>query len=657
MSSAPNPDMMSTDDLVEFLIEANAAYRAGNPIISDGVYDHVYRAELVRRDPSHSFLNSVEPEQVKFGRRVTHETPMLSTEKAYEEGDIHAFIRNVTKAAEEVGQDAVDGLMFEVTPKLDGQAGFHYGDRMVTRGDGRHGEDISHITEMLVLFSQNRICQPNIGGNPLGAGEIVIDADYFEREIREQFDMRHPRNFVVGLTGADELKPHHIKALSAGAVYFAPFAYLDRIELTPDELMAQFADLPAKAKTATPFATDGVVVRVVDERVREVMGAGSTHHHWMMAIKEEGESAEVEVVGVTAQVGRTGRITPVLELKPTMISGALVSRVTAHNMAYVEDNLINVGSTIKLVRAGEVIPYIAHVLKQSEHPATVSACPSCGAALETCGENTHCTNGPDKCRAQAEGQVSHFFETMQNVDLFGPSAITKLHDAGFKTITDVVSLTKDQAVSAGFSDKEAQNLIGQLDRMRTEPVEDWRFLASFGIEYLGRGSSRKLLQEHSLASLGQIDAKAIAKINGFGDVTAPSIARDLKAAWPMIEAVRSSGMNLVLTKSASDLVHTAGAGQKIVFTGTLSIPRKEAEKLAAEAGYVPAGSVSAESLLVTGDKVGTVKIEAARKKGAEVITESEFMNRLNGATERMTSDEHHPQKGGMDAQNSMGSTL
>lgn len=637
-----NPDLMETDDLVDFLVEAIAAYRAGKPIISDHSYDHVYLAELARRVPDHPLLHTVEPERPKFGKRITHAEPMLSTEKAYVSKDVRAYINLTMAAADDLGVPH-DDIRFEVTPKLDGQAGYHNGESMVTRGDGRHGNDISHIIPWIKVYSQNQITPDSIGADALGAGEIVIDDAYFEREIRKQFDMTHPRNFVSGMTDADELKPHHIKALQDGAVYFAPFAYLNQRIMTAEELLIEFLTLPEQSKTATPFATDGVVVRVANENIRDVMGANAKAHRWMLAIKEEGEHALVPVIGVTAQVGRTGQITPVLELKPTFLSRSTISRVTAHNFNFVRDEMLNVGSVIKLVRAGEVIPYIAGVTTPSKTHATISACPCCGSAVKVDGENTYCTAGPDVCRDQAEAIVLHYFDTMQNADLFGPATITMLHDAGCKTITDIMDLDQTGAMRAGLSEKESANLIEQLERSRTEPVEDWRFLASFGIRYLGRGSARKILENFGIDDLPNMSAEMLSGIRDFGGVTAPSIVSDLAQMWPVIQKVREHGVNLVLTKRASDLEGTVGNGQKIVFTGTLSIPRKEAQKLAEQSGFVPSDTVSKGSILVTGAKVGQNKTEAAIKKGAEVITEDEFMQRISRSAQSDAKPEPEPE--------------
>lgn len=622
-----NPDLMTTEDLVDFLIEANAAYRSGKPVISDHDYDHVFIAELARREPDHPLLHTVEPEQVKFGKRITHATPMLSTEKGYVAKDVRAFIQSVMNAADDLGEPH-ENIRFEVTPKLDGQAGSHDGAIMVTRGDGRHGNDISHIIPLVSVYSQNQMMPTEIGSEALGAGEIVIDDSYFEREIRVQFNMTHPRNFVSGMTDADELKPHHIKALNDGAVYFAPFSCLNRQIMSADDLINGFLSLPGQAKTATPFATDGAVVSVANENIRDIMGANSKAHRWMMAIKEEGESADVLVTGITAQVGRTGQITPVLELKPTFLSRSTISRVTAHNFNTIRDEMINVGAIIKLVRAGEVIPYMAGVVKPAETAATISSCPCCGSAVTVEGENTYCTAGPDVCRDQAEAIVLHYFDTMQNADLFGPATIKLLHDAGYKTIADIMDLDHAGAMRAGLSEKESSNLMEQLERSRTEPVEDWRFLAAFGIRYLGRGSSRKIFENFSIDQLDSITAEMISGIRDFGDITAPSIAADLAAMWPVIQKVRSHGVNLVVTRRASDLEGTVGNGQKIVFTGTLSISRKEAQKLAENAGFVPSDTVSKGGILVTGDKVGKKKTDDAIKKGAEVINEAEFMGRI-----------------------------
>src|SRR5690606_37976456 len=196
---------VADDQLVAVLSFLNAAYRRGEPVVGDEVYDGIFLAELQERNPSHPFLTTVEPEpEATFsGNRVRHPRPMLSTEKAYTIEDLARWVNRVRRGAEAAGFNP-DTIDLCLTPKLDGIAGRDDGERLVTRGDGLHGEDVTIAFERGVV---------PVGGRGLGLGEIVVDLAFFNEHLAEDFD--HPRNFVAGLIGADTLKVHHHKALRA----------------------------------------------------------------------------------------------------------------------------------------------------------------------------------------------------------------------------------------------------------------------------------------------------------------------------------------------------------------------------------------------------------------------------------------------------------
>lgn len=636
------PQDMNSIELLDFLMESNRQYREGNPHIDDLEYD-IYRAEFARREPSHPYLNSVEPEKVKFGHAVTHEKPMLSTAKGYTPKDLKSYVDAVVKVAKSMGDDVIDSLRFEVTPKLDGQAAFDNGKTLVTRGNGLRGNDITDIFDKGVLIYGNKPGERSTLAS-LGAGEVVIENTYFEEEIKDQFGMTHPRNFISGMTDSDEVKPHHAKAIDDGRVFFYPFSRLPKVELTADDLLNSkglISKLIENAKTKTPFAIDGVVLAVNDQRVRDEMGATNSFNKWAFALKEEGEFVDVKIREVIHQVGRTGQITPVAIFDPVIVSRASISQATCHNDAWVRENQIGVGAIVRLVRAGEVIPKISSVVDPvaPENVAVATVCPSCGTPSVSVDRNAVCIN-PD-CRGQKEATTLHFFSTLGNVDEFGPATISRLYDGGFRDVDQITALTLRDAISCGFGQRESERLIEQLNRGRTEPVEDWRFLAAFGISHLGRGDSRKILAHYNIDQLGEITTDKLRAIEGFGQITAPSIASDIKKSLPLINLIIDRGVNLVPTRRQG-MENTVGANRKITFTGTLSIPRKEAQEKAVAAGFMLADTVAKGGILVTGEKVGATKTSAAEKKGAEVITEAQFFSMIESRpqdqSDKLTGD-------------------
>ncbi len=225
------------------------------------------------------------------------------------------------------------------------------------------------------------------------------------------------------------------------------------------------------------------------------------------------------------------------------------------------------------------------------------------------------------CSAQGENRLLHFFRTMGNIDLMGPVAVSKFFDAGFTDIVSLLSITHAEVMAAGFSTKEAQNIIDQINRGRTERVEDWRFLASFGISFLGRSLAERLLAAYPLEQVGDLTVEQIIAISGFGKIKAPAIFKGIQAEIETIRATLALGANLAVTE-----IRTDDDRQRIAFTGSMALDRDEMKALARNAGFNPSDSVGKGSILVTGNKVGQTKMDAAIKKGAQVMTEQEFMS-------------------------------
>lgn len=630
VETLPNPTTLSTDELVDVLIKANSAYRAGKPLISDLEYDQTYIAELKKRDPNHSFLNSVEPEpQISASnKRITHAEPMLSTNKAYTIEDLKSYIGQVEAAAAAIGIDA-ESIVYRLTPKLDGMAANDDGESVAKRGDGLHGENISYIFDMGVKI---------VGGRRgAGAGEIVIDKDYFTDKIEHQFDMSHPRSYIAGLIDSDEIKYHHMNALADGAILFYPFNELPSKTFTGGQgLIDGFDDLVPEMASLVPILTDGAVITVENKEIREKMGSTNHHHRWALAIKVAGETAHAKVLAVTPQTGRTGRIVPVLEIEPTHLSGAEIRRVTAHTAANLKDAGLGVGAVVEIIRSGEVIPKILGVVKQASEVFEITHCPSCGTKAVQDGKHMACPNTTG-CGAQIENTIRHFFSTMGNADLFGPANIKKLVENGVNTLPAIFAVNLMELTCIGFSIKQAQNLLDEISRARVEPVEDWRFLAAFGIRHLGRGDSRKIMEKHSLEDLPNLSYADIVSIDGFADKTATSIIAEIKAMWPTIKALMDgcvtvkkslNGRQPATTQSQAAKPKQSSArgivGRRVVFTGKMTKSRSEMEEIAMQNGMYPLSKVEYGSILVTGERVGSVKMKAAQEKGAIIMTESAF---------------------------------
>lgn len=617
------PDLITTAsdaELINFLQIANALYRGGEPMVSDTDYDFIYLAELIKRHPEHPLLHSVEPEPAFAGKTVDLPVIMLSTDKAYSLDDVERWAGRIEKATAELSKNFAE-LIFKVTPKLDGYAAYDDGDLLYTRGDGRKGTDISRVFQRGLQIA-------NRGRRGLGPGEIVVSRSYFDQNLAEFFD--NARNFQASVIKEKQLEEHAERAIKDQAAVFYPFALLPCWTGLWSTLMGDFENIIKTIRHQVDYDVDGVILEIVDQELKLYLGATRHHHRWQLAYKENLQTAEVEVLSVTPQTSRSGRITPVAELDPVRLSGALISRATAHHYKMVVDNGIGPGAIIQLARSGEVIPKIERVILAAE-PQVPSHCPSCHHALIWDNDFLLCPNNLH-CPAQISNSMEHFFRVLKNNDGFGAATIKKLYEFGIRRVDEIYALTVEQFESMGFGPKQSQNLLDQLHRSRTEAVEDWRFLAAFGVFRMGLGNCEKLLAHHALSDIFSLSEADIIGIEGFAEKTATVITEGFVNIKPLFDRLMALGFNLQSTQNQAEKSAHPLAGKSLVFTGTLhSGSRDELSKRAKAKGAKVGSAVSAKTdYLVAGDNVGANKLNAAREKGVNIISEDDFLLLLKG---------------------------
>lgn len=611
---------LNTDQLLTLLMVSNALYRAGFPVIDDQQYDN-YLAQLKQQDPEHPYLNSVEPEVIIDSKTVALPQKMLSTDKAYSFEEINKWTERLIKAANELNI-AEDDIEIRITPKLDGYAAYDDGTTLYTRGDGFKGQDITRAFERGLKVANN-------AARGLGPGEIVIKKSYFDEVLSQYFE--NSRNIQAAIIAEKKIDENVQQAIDEGACVFYPFSELTSWTGKIAPLLADFDAILEKMWHVVDFDIDGLILEAVNEDIKNHMGATRKFHRWQIAFKVNTESAEVEVLNVTPQTSRTGRVSPVAELVPTKLSGATLSRATVHHYNMVKTNGVGPGAIIQLVRSGLVIPKIEKVIKPAT-PQLPEFCPSCQAHLLWDADHLICPNKSD-CPAQTENTLIHFFKTLGNVDGFGPKVIEKIAGYGVKHIHDIYQLQKHQFVAFGFGDKTSQNLVEQLNASREIEIEDWRFLAAFGVSRLGAGNCEKLLEHHNLVELFELTVEQMVKIDGFAELSAQAIVEGLKNIKNEFFNVYQLGFNLAITPKQSDKDDSDSpiAGKVVVFTGTmLQGSRGDMEKQAKSLGAKVAKSVSGNTdYLITGEKVGETKINAARDKGVAVLTEAEYLTLIN----------------------------
>lgn len=613
--------LITIDQLVEFLRLTNFLYRSGYAIISDDEYDNIFRKALIERQPDHEFLHAVEPEFLQLAKTLNLPEKMLSTDKAYSKQDIEKWLNRLIKAASEIELEAND-IVIKITPKLDGYAAYDDGSILYTRGDGNKGADITRVLErgLLIAGSAKR---------GLGPGEIVIRKSYFDEYLSNDFE--NARNFQAAILAEKKVDEQVIKALKSGAACFYPFSELPKLHRTIDELLSEFDSIGKKILQDIDYDVDGIILETTNQPLKQHMGATRHHHRWQIALKENTEKASVKVIQVIPQTSRTGRINPVVELQPTKLSGATISRVTAHHYGMVKDKGIGSGALIELVRSGLVIPKIEQVIKSGDAQIPTS-CPSCNTLLLWDKDYLFCPN-TTSCPEQIENTIEHFFKCLKNNDGFGKKTIEKLHMEGIASIFEIYELTSEEFMSMGFGEKTTENLINQLRRSRIEPIEDWRFLQAFGVVRLGGGNSERILQHHPIETIFDISEDDLIHIDGFAVTSAKAIISGLSSIKGEFLKLFELGFNLERTRltEGQDGQTSPILGKVLVFTGTMlqgkrSDMQASAKKLGAKIGTSVTNNTD---YLITGEKVGKNKINDAQKKNVKILSEEEYLQLLS----------------------------
>ncbi|WP_076414901.1 BRCT domain-containing protein [Shewanella sp. UCD-KL12] len=599
-------DSLSDHQLSDLMVYLNEQYRCGTPKISDAAFDYVYMPELQKRLPSHNLITKVQPEPMLGSRlRMKHINPMLSTQKAYLASEVSAYLKRCQKASE---AKQAGNLTYRITAKLDGLAA-KYDAKMqtlVTRGDGQEGQSIGKLLKLGL----------KVIGSGSGVGEIVVVQSYFEENLSH---MKHPRNFVSGVANSDSISPEGIKALEDGAIHLVLFKDMFSLSVNANEVETNMVDLAERAGKGCIYKCDGTIIEVIHDGVKQYMGATEHHHLWMLAFKQKSETANVNVLGIEWSVGRS-KITPVLQLEPTMLSGAEISKVTAHHAGNVKSLSLGQGAVINLIRSGFVIPKIESIISKSDKCKIPTHCPSCSEPVIWSNDFILCVN--DECEDRKVSNICYHFEKVEAL-LFGRKTVQKMVKNGLDSIVKIYQADKYDFVNCGIGVGQAVNLINERTRVKTSPVDDFKVIASLGISKLGNGASKRLLTTETINNITSLSREDIVAIDNFGDKTSQSISENLKLNSGIIEFLVSN-LNIRHTK-AKKTSSGSLSGLKLAFTGKMASNRNDMKSLAETSGADVQSSVRKDTTyLVTGLNVGATKINAAQAKGVKVITEDEF---------------------------------
>lgn len=619
-------ESLTDEELSSVCIDLNIDYRRGTTIISDEGFE-LYMNALEARIPEHDLLTKPQPTDIQEDTskgRIKHLSPMLSTDKAYLLEDVEAFISRCEKKAIEIGLSTSD-IRYRILPKLDGIAGEHVAAKkqLSTRGDGMYGHDMSHLLrDGLVIVGD---------GSTDAVGEVVVLTDYYNKYLAEEFE--HPRSMVSGMTKSDNYNEFAQQALEDGAIHLVLFRDLPVVVATAQELVDNLTDLEQKMIDETPYLLDGTIIEVENEDLKAAMGSNSSEHRWQIAKKVAGETAVTKIIAETWQVGRTGRITPVCHIEPTNLSGATITKISGKHARYMQVHKLGVNAEFTLIRSGEVIPN--HLTTEvGVEPNIPTHCPCCSEPVvwkkspqTDIDTFIYCEN--IACPAQYERAIMHHFKTI-GVDLFGKVSVRKLVDAEYTCIEQIYMMNEEAFVSAGFGSGQARNFVEEIKRGIREPLQDKFLLASLGISKLGRGTSEKLLAIHRIDELDGLEPEQLLNIAGFGDKTSVSIPKALAEKAQTLKFLLGRGFNLTHTQDILSKAPTGGSleGIHIVFTGTMSGSRDEMKLDAKSKNATVQSSVNGKTnILCCGEKVGQKKLDAAKAKGVEIITEAEYWER------------------------------
>jgi DNA ligase (NAD+) len=663
----------------------HAYYVRDQPVLSDAEYDRLMR-ELQALEEAHPDLVTPDsPTRRVSGapserfERVVHREPMLSLGNVTTDAELDEFDARIRRL---LGLAPGAEVAYVAEPKLDGLAvelvyedgAFVQGS---TRGDGVNGEDVTANLRTVGGLGANRGVPARLAGRPPSRlevrGEVLLQKHHFSamnqlilRQGGEPF--ANPRNAAAGslrqldwrVTATRPLSFIAYDALVPGAdpwrTHSAKLEDLARLgfETNPANRRCQgiaavkaFRDEMAEGRFALPYDTDGVVVKVDDLDWRRRLGAASKFPRWAAAFKYPPQEEETKVQRIWASVGRTGILTPVVEVTPVRISGALVSRATLHNEDEMRRKDILVGDWVLIRRAGEVIPEIVKPLKErrtgDERPFTFpDACPVCGAkVVREEGEKVwRCTGSA--CPAQLVGKLRQFASRRaMDVDGLGEKLAAWVVEK--QLVRDAADLyavrfedwqrafSRPRKAEPGeapvLPEKAAQNIVAALERSRRTTLR--RFLFALAIPQVGEATAATLARHfRDLARFMEASEDDLLAVRDIG----PETAREIRA-WTqepqnrrVVERLLAAGIS-----PEPERVDARGplAGKTVVLTGGLAkLSRDEAKAEIERRGGKVSGSVSRKTdLVVAGDEAGS-KLARARELGVRVIGEDEFLAHL-----------------------------
>ena len=636
-----------------------AYYVEAQSLVSDQEYDRLYR-ELLDLEMAHPELQTADSPSQRVGgaplphfTSVAHALPMQSLDNTYSPADLEAFVDRIQKALEG------EKLGFVIEPKIDGVAvsvRYEKGKFVqgLTRGDGQKGDDITaNLRTIRNLPLEIKSTAPVLEVR----GEVYYPRAAFDklnkqREAAGEALFANPRNTAAGtLKQLDSRlvakRPLSIVLYGPGELHGVECAtqreWLDLIKKaglpgpertwfcrTKSDLLSAVEELDT-ARRKFAYETDGAVIKLDEWRLRNALGTTSKAPRWAIAYKYSAEKAVTTLEGVTFQIGRTGVITPVAELKPVLLAGTTVSRATLHNFEEIKRKDIRLGDHVTIEKAGEIIPAVlGAVLEARTKKVKVieppEECPACGTKPAWDGIFLRCPN--PSCPAQTQRKIQHFAQRgAMDIDGMGEALVEQLVAANIaKDPADLYDLKLEQLSGLErMAEKSAQNVLDGIEASKKADL--WRLIFGLGILHVGVGAARALASHFgTLDKLEAATEEELLHIHDIGEVVAKSIVTwfGSKENQTLLQRLRTAGVNTTAQQAATRSGGTKLAGKTFVLTGTLGVPRETIAERIRLAGGKVSGSVSKKTdYVVAGENAGS-KLADAERLGVKILNEKEF---------------------------------
>ncbi|WP_190079268.1 NAD-dependent DNA ligase LigA [Streptomyces longisporoflavus] len=662
---------------------AAAYYSGGTSALDDDSYDRLVRAiAAFEAEHPEQVLPDSPTGKVAGGAvqgDVPHTAAMLSLDNVFTPEEFTTWTASV---ARRIGREVT---RWNVQPKLDGLAiAARYTDgrltRLVTRGDGTAGEDVSHAIGTIEGLP-GRLTEPV---TLEVRGEVLMTNDQFEhantvRTAHGGAPFANPRNAAAGTLRAKD------RAYTVPMTFFAygllplPDTAADAAEhlatLPHGDLLQYAADLGVRTPADTqvpgvtldgvedvlarveeiaavraelPFGIDGIVVKADLAADQQAAGSGSRAPRWAIAFKLPAVEKITKLVGVEWNVGRTGIIAPRAVLEPVDIDGSTVTYATLHNPSDITRRDLRLGDQVMVYKAGDIIPRIeapvAHLRTGDEQPIVFpEVCPQCGSAIDASEQRWRCERGRD-CHLVASLSYAAGRDQL-DIEGLGASRVVQLVDAGLVAdIADLFALTRDQLLGLErMGETSTDNLLAAIEAAKSQPLS--RVLCALGVRGTGRSMSRRIARHFAtMDHIRSADANAMQQVGGIGTEKAPVIVAELAELAPVIEKLIASGVNMsepgatppapddqADSDDAADAGRQAGPldGMTVVVTGAMTGPleqlsRNEMNELIERAGGKSSSSVSKRtSLVVAGEGAGSKRAKA-ETLGVRLATPDEF---------------------------------